>query len=345
MVEREDILRLISQKGPIVPTDITGVLKVESFLIGAMLSELVHNKKLKISHAKLGGSPLYYLDTQKSGLSRLYNHLNEKDRRAYDILQRDVILLDEPQTPLMRTALRNLKDFAVPFKVTYKGKQLLYWRWHLAAEEDVKKKVHSSLSQLFPQEKKVKPPVDTKPVQTNPVDKEEVSTNEPLKEDVQVEPKEEVLLKPVERKSDPVKKEPISEPKPTPKEQISTQKTLSENSSAKAVETNSEPIDDEFALQVSGFLNSMDIRIIETTVIKKKKEIDFTLTIPSPVGDVKYFAKARNKKKSTEGDISTAYVEGQLRGLPVLYVSPGEIPKKLESILSEKYKNLKVLKV
>ncbi len=99
--------------------------------------------------------------------------------------------------------------------------------------------------------------------------------------------------------------------------------------------------------------NNRALFIEENKQIKKKKnqhyiskkEVDFILDVPSPIGTVTYFAKARNKKKSVEGDISTAYVEGQLSGLPVMYISPGDIPKKLESILPEKYKNLKVLKL
>lgn len=341
MVDRDDVLRLIQQKGPIVPTDITADLKENSFIVGAILSELVASKKLILSNAKLGGSPLYLLPTQKSGLTKLYPHLNEKDRRAYDVLKRDIILYDEPQTPLMRTALRGLKDFAVPFKVTYKGKQLLYWRWYLASEDEVKSKVHASLSELFPQEKKVEPKVDTKPVQAQPIKEppEDISKLE-VKESKSEPEKEKFFEKPkVEPKIEPKKETPKEVPEsktiPAPME---SQKTLFQPKTE-------EHVDDEFAIQVSGFVNSMNIKVLSLNVIKKKKEIDFILEVPSPVGSVKYFAKARNKKRSNEGDISTAFVEGQLQGLPVMYISPGDLPKKLEGIIAEKYKNLKVLKL
>ncbi|MFT4326211.1 MAG: hypothetical protein ACMXYK_01790, partial [Candidatus Woesearchaeota archaeon] len=151
MIDEDKVLALIEQKGPVVPTKITRDLKVDSFIVGAVLSNLVGKKKLILSHARIGGSPLYYLPTQREQLDRLRQHLNEKNRRAYDLLQERVVLLDETLDPLGRTCLREIKDFSVPFRVSYKGKEMLFFRWHLASPETVKQKIKELLKQLFPQ--------------------------------------------------------------------------------------------------------------------------------------------------------------------------------------------------
>ena len=337
MISRDDVLRVLGSKGPSVPTDFTSELKENSFIIGAILSELVSSKKVLLSHAKFGGSPLYYLPTQQSGLVKLYPHLNEKDKRAFDILKRDQILYDEPQTPLMKAALRNLKDFAIPFKVTYKGKQFLYWRWYLCADDVIKEKVNASLKELFPEPVVV---VKEDSLKESFVAKEKSLSLEPTKENA------------------PLKENSNSQAS-TPKEHVSSsKKTMPDNSKESHIVkkdtsetvslssyTNISTVDDEFSLQVKAFLNSLSIKILHQEILVKKREVNFIIQIPAPIGNITYFCKARNKKKSSEGDISTAYVEGQLKGLPVVYISTGDIPKKVQDILPDKYKNLKVLKI
>src|SRR5438128_461354 len=59
-IPKEDILGAIAKLGPCQPIDIRKELKQgDSFLIGAMLSELVAEGKLQISKVRRGGSPFY----------------------------------------------------------------------------------------------------------------------------------------------------------------------------------------------------------------------------------------------------------------------------------------------
>jgi hypothetical protein len=307
LVTHEQILELIRKKGPVIPSDINSDLQTNTMIIGAFLSDLVGSKKLKISNAKIGGSPLYYLDSQRPQLERLYVYLNEKDRRAYDDLKMAQVLFDDSLTPLVKTCLRQIKDFAIPLKVTFKEKEHLFWKFFLVSDENAKIKVKELLSKLYPEPKQAPPIVhipapkqeSSKPSSSHPMQ----PAKKPLALDTKL-----VIEKPVQQ---------ILASLP----------------------------DDSFVDEVHRFLDSVNIKIISAELVKKRSECNLFVLVPSNIGDLQYFCKARNKKKSSEGDIAAAFVEGQLRGLPVLYVSPGDIPKKLESMLDKKYKNLRVLKL
>ena len=61
----EKIINIIQEKGPRLPMQIAGELKINSLFISAFLSELSNQKRIKISHLKVGGSPLYFLAGQE----------------------------------------------------------------------------------------------------------------------------------------------------------------------------------------------------------------------------------------------------------------------------------------
>ena len=74
---------------------------------------------------------------------------------------------------------------------------------------------------------------------------------------------------------------------------------------------------------------------MSSEVIKKSKEFDMVITLPSTVGRLKYFCKYLDKKKINDKDISSAFVKGQMEKLPVLVIITGELNKKAEKILED----------
>ena len=84
---------------------------------------------------------------------------------------------------------------------------------------------------------------------------------------------------------------------------------------------------DVFLTRVRSFFDKHNISIHELTTIKKKTEFDITIEIPSPLGGLVYFCKAKNSKRISNSDLSSAYVQGQLKKLPVVFLSPGELAK------------------
>src|SRR3989338_4029175 len=60
----------------------------------------------------------------------------------------------------------------------------------------------------------------------------------------------------------------------------------------------------EFMNQINEYFKQNSIEVLESSVIKKSAEFDFILNIPSTVGKVKYYYKARKKIKIDEKDLS-----------------------------------------
>lgn len=284
------IYECVRISGPVLPLQISKAIGKDLLFSGAILSQLVSKKMILISHAKIGGSPVYYVKGQEQKLSVLYSHLPHKEREAYNLLKEKKILLDRNQEPSIRVALRNLRDFSVPFQAVVNGREELFWIWYTASESDIK----TAFGQKDEQEKIVKPEVKIQP---------EVKMQE-----VKVEKKEEK----VEQKK------------------IEIRQRAS--------------VEDDFLKQVQNFLNINKIEVLEEQIIKKKKEIDMVVKVPSNMGELYYFVAARNKKNVSDGDVSLAYHKGQEKKLPVLFLSPGKLSKKAEGYINSNLKGFLTFK-
>ena len=91
----------------------------------------------------------------------------------------------------------------------------------------------------------------------------------------------------------------------------------------------------DFWEKLHTFFTQNNITLIDKTTIKKKTDFDLIMEVPSPVGKLTYYCKARSKKKLTDSDISAAYVQGQIKKLPVILLTDGELTKQAHAILSQ----------
>ncbi len=129
--KKEEIINTLKQKGPSLPVHISRSTGLDMIFASAYLSELASDKTVKISNMKVGGSPIYYLPEQKSQMEKYSKYLPGKEKEAFQLLKQKKVLKDENQEPAIRVALRNLKDFAIPFKKN----GVLFWRFYNAPEE------------------------------------------------------------------------------------------------------------------------------------------------------------------------------------------------------------------
>jgi len=67
--------------------------------------------------------------------------------------------------------------------------------------------------------------------------------------------------------------------------------------------------------------------------VKKKKEAEFIVKIPSGIGPVKMFVKVKDKKSINEADLSLTYTQGQNQKLPVLFLTTGKLTKTAQNYL------------
>lgn len=145
---KERILSIIQKTGPSFPVQIARTINVSPLFTSVFLSELFEDSKLKMSHMKIGSSSLFYLQGQEAQLENFIEHLNQREKEAFALIKKNLVLEDSQQTPVIRVALRAIKDFATPFKITKNGVDKIFWKYHLLSDEDFDKKIQKILNPL-----------------------------------------------------------------------------------------------------------------------------------------------------------------------------------------------------
>jgi hypothetical protein len=129
------ITKLLEEKGPCLPIQIARELNMNSLFISAFLSELVDSKTIKVSSLKVGGSPLYFLRGQEEMLENFYKYLHPREAEAFLLLKKNKTLKDSEAEPAIRVALRQIKDFAVPFNKNDE----VFWKYMFVPDSEIKK--------------------------------------------------------------------------------------------------------------------------------------------------------------------------------------------------------------
>ena len=130
---KQEVLDFIKFNGPVLPAQVGKKIEKNLILTGALLSDLLSDKVIRISIAKVGGSPVYYVLGQENKLGMLYDYLPSKEKEAYNLLREKKVVKDNEVGAGIRVAFRSLRDFAVPFK----NNDEIYWKWYLLPNEQV----------------------------------------------------------------------------------------------------------------------------------------------------------------------------------------------------------------
>jgi Mn-dependent DtxR family transcriptional regulator len=326
-LDYRDRIRAMVEQQPVQPTVAAKELSTNSMLASAMLSEMSEKGLLKVSNLKVGSSPLYYHPDHPEHLLNFVQHLNDKDRKTVALLKDKGVLRDNQLDSLTRVSLRNTKDFAKPLDVSIDGVKELFWKFYLLTDEQSAELIKKSIT---PQEApKAEPAPAPAPVEAKPKKprKPRARKAKPLPAEQQ----------PLAGQPVPAVQAPVSAQQPA-----ATLPAASENPAPPAAVQPAQqaPIaevaaDDAFLQQLTAFFSSNSIKVLEQIVIKKKNEYDFLLSLPSPVGELHYYCKAKNKAKVGEADLSHAFVQGQLKKLPVLFLAPGQLTKPAQDLVKE----------
>ncbi len=146
MQTKERIMELIRQRGPELPVRIANTIRVSNIFTAAFMSELISEQKLRISNMRVGSSPLYYIQGQEEQLQKYVDHLNHKEKEAFNLLKQNSILQDSEQEPAIRVALRAIKDFAVPIQIIDNGETKIFWKIHTLTNETAKNLIGQKLN-------------------------------------------------------------------------------------------------------------------------------------------------------------------------------------------------------
>jgi len=92
----------------------------------------------------------------------------------------------------------------------------------------------------------------------------------------------------------------------------------------------------KFFEELKSYFANKNIYLLADEIIKKGSEINLIISVPSHLGNIKYFVKAKDKKSISDADLTLALSEGQQRKLPVLFLATGKLSKKAEIHLQKR---------
>jgi hypothetical protein len=319
---KNKILDILKRRGPSLPIQVAKELQLNSLFVSAFLSELAGEQKLKISHLKVGGSPLYFLQGQEKLLENFYKFLAPKEVEAFLLLRDKKLLKESEQDPAIRVALKYIKDFSVGFKTNNE----IFWRYMLASEEEVNNLLEKSFSKSKQQSKEepAKEPVVTKAIQ-----------------EIKQEPKEEHKQIVVEETKPKIKKST----KPVKiKEAEESQEINPFNNPLVKLEKEQEKPKSEFALKILEIIEKKGYQVIKERE-SKNKEFNLIIQINSDLGPINFFTQARDKKSISETDLTKLVSIAQSIPLPALMLHTGELSKKAKEYAEKYFSILKTEKI
>ncbi|MBI5804040.1 hypothetical protein HY450_02245 [Candidatus Pacearchaeota archaeon] len=133
---KDRIIAGIRLRGPSLPVQIAKDVGVSLLFASAFLSELRAEGRIKISNMRVGSSPLYFLSGQEEKLENFFEYLNQREKEAFLLLKDKKILEDSEQTPIVRVALRSIKDFASPLRINIDGETRMFWKYFVLSDEE-----------------------------------------------------------------------------------------------------------------------------------------------------------------------------------------------------------------
>lgn len=298
---KEKIISLVKLNGPSLPVFIARGTGLSILFASAFLSELFGDKELKMSDLRVGNSPLYFLPGQEPMLENFSQYLKNKEKEAFLLLKEKKFLKDVELEPAIRVALRQIKDFAMPF---HRDNEI-FWRYFLADESEFTLKV--------------KPVVNREP-------EKEVMINETLVSgEIPIYEKKEVTEIEIsnEKETDGTQEElPEQFDKKETKKHEKKEKKPAQKIKKKTKDENN-----RFFNRVKEFLLKKKIEILGI------EEININKIIFRVKEKEEYLIIAYNKKKITDVDIINSYKKAKDLKLPYKILSLGETMKKLDSLI------------
>jgi len=102
---------------------------------------------------------------------------------------------------------------------------------------------------------------------------------------------------------------------------------------------------DPFFEEVVEYFKKNRINLIEHKIIRKNSDIEFIINVPSSVGNLTYFCKAKNKKRCNDGDLSSAYLQGQSKKLATIFLTTGELTKKAKGLSEGEFRGISIKQI
>jgi len=254
---------------------------------------------------RVGSSPIYFIPGQEPQLDKYSNYLKSKEKEAYILLKEKQFLKDSEQEPAIRVALREIKDFAIPFRTS---DEEIIWKYFTAEESEYKNPKSEKKEEK--QEAKEEPEADEQKEKVNIFDSERHEKSE--EEKAENKPKKAAT-------KIPKKSSPKSSRKPAKKAE-----------------------DSKFFNRVKDYLEEKKVEILGIEEIAISKII---FKVREQENSEEILIVAYNKKRILEDDILKAYKKAEALNLNYKILCFGEPAKKITNIIdaSKALKNIEVI--
>jgi hypothetical protein len=327
--KKDKILLYLEENGPSLPVRIAKAIEMDPMFASAIASELISSDQIKPSNMKIGASFLYLIPGQEEQLVNFTDNLKSVEKTAFDKLKENKILTDEDEEPSTRVALRNIKDFAVPFK--FQGK--IMWKYAFISNEELEElltKLNENIQEEDMESKIIKNDIEeetTEEEETREKENEppQGTTEEQSSIDTFSEEEPEVVPKAWENKKEEIeqiRKESIEE-KDKKIENIFT------------TEDNNEP-EPEFLTNIKKFLKERNIEFLEE-IKTEKKEIMAIVKITSQLGNINMLLVAKDKKTTNKDEIKGAIQMATNGNMSCLLIIRKEPTKPIQKIIDENH--------
>ncbi|MBI2141260.1 hypothetical protein HYU16_02445 [Candidatus Woesearchaeota archaeon] len=325
------VKQLVRMRGPLIPSQISKEIGTNILMASAILSELASKGDVRISNVKIGGTPLYYVQGQEQKLQNYTSNMHQKEKEAYEQLKESGVLKDAILEPVIRVALRQIKDFAKPIEANSDGNVELFWKWYLMPNEEAETAIKKMLG--YREEAAAATASATNQAAQKPMIEPVAGTQTTLT------PQQSAIKEPMPTTAATTAPAALS---PTPKQQLQqplTQpipETVQKRRRQQPTQKATAP-DNLFAKELAEFFTNNNIEI-ETDLLAakpKKSEKEYIVLLSSSVGKLRHYCIAKSKKIITDADVSSALVQGQLKKLPVMLLIKGELSKRAQELLAK----------
>lgn len=317
---KEKIISFLERRGPSLPVHIAKETGLSILFASAFLSEILSEKRIKMSYMRVGSSPLYFLPGQETFLENFSHALKKKEKEAFVMLKEQRFLKDTEVEPAIRVALREIRDFAVPFQ----NEEGIFWRYYKIPEaefyetkkQEETKKIEKQQEKVYTQEISTDSQVNNEKVHEIEETEEEQEIQEDKEEKIKITPRrvevEDIFdksqkksVKKIDKKKTAIKKE-----KKTDKKSVAKSNT------------------NKFFNKVKTYLSEKGIEILD---IEEASNIEIVLKVKE--NQKEYLIVAYSKKKITEQEITKAYKKSAELQIPYKILALGEPLKKLDNLI------------
>lgn len=321
----EKVFEIVRQNGPVLPVEVAKKLKIDSFVAHAFLMQLVEAGKVKASKEQVGNSFLYFIPGKESAAQLRANVLLQQSKKTAKTYQKEAVSVSPGVAEKREAFAQRLKEIEEREEKEKRSrvdvervkaqiqKEDFIERFKQAItpfltskEEEEEPETQIERSSVGPRRTPNRSKASMGPIRTK-FESGSSAREIEVKHEIEVKPKEIVEVKPESKKEEKKIK------------------------SKKKKKTIFGPKIDIVELAVE-YLTERGAEIISKEV-KKKKEVDFIVQIPSGIGPVKMFVKVKDKKSINEADLSLTYTQGQSKKLPILFLTTGRLTKTAQNYL------------